>query len=100
MKSSKKKILYKASYVVVLCFLLWWGGMEYCRVTAPITPDESIGRIYPMNFHGDIVYLNKTENFLKYFLPGAGFFIFFSLIIIDQYVWDWVKNKISNKDGK
>jgi hypothetical protein len=96
----KKNILYKASYAVVLCGLLWWGVMEYCRVNAPIAPDESIGSIYPMNFHGDIVYLNETENFLRYFLPGIGFFVFFSLIIIDQYIWDWVKNKFSLKKGK
>lgn len=95
-EETKKKIINKASYIGVFFSILWVCLIEYCRF-APIYPDESIGRIYPMNYHGDVVYLNGTENFLMYFLPGAGFFVVFSLAFFDQYGWNWLVNLFNKK---
>ena len=48
---------------------------EYCRVNSPLVPNAENGYIYPMNYHGTVVYLNQTEHLLMYILPSSAFLI-------------------------
>ena len=60
----------KPSHVVagILAFLalaIWFSNVymwfEYDR-TRPVLPDASVGRVYPLNSHGHVVYLTQYEN--------------------------------------
>ena len=43
----------------IASFVLWM----YYDSTRPTIADSSIGRIYPLNTHGSIVYLSQAETF-------------------------------------
>ena len=95
---NKRNILFKVGYIDLFIFFLWITFSEYCRVTAPLVSNPSIGRIYEKNYHGSIVYLNAMENFILIFLLGLGLFIFFLLLFIDKYAWAFLMKK-HNKES-
>lgn len=82
MPVSMSKTLKRISYAGVTLAVIWIALMNYWGRTAPLTPDESSGRIYEYNFHGTIVYLNLVEQLLQFALPGGGFLIFVILWIL------------------
>jgi TRAP-type C4-dicarboxylate transport system permease small subunit len=83
--SEQKNIIYRASYIGIFFFVAWGVLLVYLGTYAPTVSDEAAGRIYTYNYHGTIVYLTFTQHVLRYALPGAGFLIFFVLLIIDRY---------------
>ena len=78
----RKNFVYYFSFLGVFCAILWAGFGEYCRVNSPRTPAPEIGRVYPKNYHGQIVYLNETENILMYAFPGGAFLVGVMLFIV------------------
>jgi hypothetical protein len=58
----------------VVALLLWFsfiGIFFYYDMTRPTLADSSVGRIYPWNNHGHIVYLTGNEQDLLYGLVLA-----------------------------
>jgi hypothetical protein len=43
----------------------------YYADNRPVVPEEKVGRIYPLNVHGRIVYLARKEQVELYALEGA-----------------------------
>ena len=84
-KDKKKRFIYYASFLGIFLFFFWGGLMEYYRVNNPTVPDQPTGRIYPKNYHGQIVYLNLYEEILIYALPGSGFLVLIALGLISLY---------------
>ncbi len=78
----RRVFAYKFSFIGVLFFFSWGAVGEYCRQNAPIALNIEQGRIYPMDWHGTVVYLNQIEHILMYALPLAGFLIVPIFIII------------------
>lgn len=63
-----------------LLSLVWWGfsavlWSQYAS-TRPSHKSVEDGRIYPLNTHGSIVYLNSGEAFWLYFLMALGVLCF------------------------
>jgi hypothetical protein len=58
----------------IALLILFFSAIElwiYYDRTRPPTPDPAVGRIYPMNTHGSIVYLLYEERVRLYGLIGA-----------------------------
>ena len=51
--------------------------------TRPLRPDASSGRVYPLNTHGHVVYLNKEEDARLTSLTVSTFGLFGTAILID-----------------
>ncbi len=83
--NKKERFLYKLSFVVISIVIFWWGLDEYCRITAPRVPNQEQGRIYEKDYHGTIIYLNRTEYILMFALPGTGFLIFVYMMISQSF---------------
>lgn len=67
--TDSKRLRY--SYFVGFGFvLIWLGFWEYCFLTAPRFPVEASDRVYSINFHGTLLYLNKIEYAAFYAIPG------------------------------
>ena len=80
---SKKKFIYYVSFIPAFIAIVGWGGYgEYLNETTPRAPNEAIGRIYPLHFHGTDGYLTQTEYFIFWALPAVclTFFITFAII--------------------
>lgn len=84
--SASKKNFYLASLVGVFFFAVWFLLLVYLGTHSPTVPDEAAGRIYAYNYHGTLVYLDLTEQLLRYALPGAGFMTFAILVIVERYL--------------
>jgi hypothetical protein len=56
----------------------------YYDGTRPTTPDPAVGRIYPLNTHGSIVYLLYEERVRLYGLIGAALIAGVVMIGIDM----------------
>jgi len=66
--------------IVFLGSLLLLNQYAYTR---PELPDAAVGRIYPLNTHGSIVYLNSQERLLAFGLMGLAGLFFSSAVILD-----------------
>jgi hypothetical protein len=60
----------------------WVLGSAY-GYTKPSSPNAAIGRLYPLNIHGYIVYLNSREQYLFYGLQVVAALFFVTGIIVD-----------------
>ena len=60
-----------------------WGLRRHYAYTKPPSPKAGIGRVYPLNTHGSIVYLNRQEQFLLYGLQVFAGLSFGRAVIID-----------------
>ena len=68
-----------ATVVVALMAISWIGFIAlqiYYGDTRPRLPDEMCGRIYPLNNHGAVVYLTKSEQVALWCLEGGAFTLF------------------------
>ena len=52
--------------------------------TRPMTMDEASGRVYALNSHGHIVYMNGREAFLLYASVSFGLAFFLSAFLADR----------------
>jgi hypothetical protein len=68
--------------------LIWFGSvalfMQYAA-TRPRNPEPTNGRIYSINNHGAIAYLNASENLRLWLLPGLALTLFFAALAIDRW---------------
>ena len=60
-----------------------WGLWRHYAYTKPPSPNAAIGRVYALNTHGSIVYLNRQEQFLLYGLQALAGLSFGSAVIMD-----------------
>ncbi len=51
--------------------------------TRPQSPDVTVGRMYPLNTHGSIVYLNSQERSSLYGLQLLAGLLFCTGVIVD-----------------
>jgi hypothetical protein len=65
-----------------LFFASWGLWMDYAY-TKPQFPNAAVGRVYPLNTHGSIAYLNNQERFLLYGLGVLAGLFFCSGAIVD-----------------
>lgn len=72
-----------ASAVGVGMFLARSVLWTYYSYTRPTSPDRAIGRVYVLNTHGWVVYLNGHEHFLLIFLVNAGWLLFAGAVVVD-----------------
>src|ERR1700691_3511973 len=61
-----------------------WGLWMHYAYTRPRALDTSMGRVYSLNTHGLVVYLNGNEQFLLYYLMVLGGLLFVGAVIIDM----------------
>ena len=74
MKTEYARWLVRIRLVGAAGGLLFMGTLFlYSRYTdtCPTVPDENVNRTYPLNIHGQIVYLNATERASLYVLQGT-----------------------------
>jgi hypothetical protein len=68
--------------------VIWFGFialfLEYAA-TRPRSPQPEIGRIYPINNHGTVAYLNQSENLWLWFTAGSAAAIFTAAIALDRW---------------
>jgi len=76
----KPKII--LSIIALSGILMWTGLQEYWRLYNPSKPDVNTGRIYELPYHGTSVYLNKTEQTLRYGLPVLFFITLITGLIL------------------
>jgi hypothetical protein len=77
----KAKVWKLISTAVGLCFWLSSCALSYhFAYTRPAVQQPKLGRIYPLNTHGDVVYLNSYEHFLLYALMAVGFVLIITTI--------------------
>jgi hypothetical protein len=89
-----KKITILMLSIFSICILLNIYLNFHYICTRPPTPQPEIGRIYPLNVHGWIVYLTRNEEFQLNFLFFAGAILFIMAAIITNIRGDpFNKNK-------
>ena len=71
------------SAIGIILGLASWGLWMQYAYTRPQSPDTVVGRIYSLNTHGSIVYLNSQEQFVLYGLQILAGLFFGSAVIID-----------------
>ncbi len=69
-KESNDLVRY-SSFVGLAFVIIWLGFAGYCYETAPRIPIEESNRVYPINYHGTSIYLNKFEYVTLFAIPGA-----------------------------
>jgi len=85
-----KAVRQVAKLVSAVTALVSWFALAFVwrhfAETLPRTSDVAIGRMYPLNEHGTIVFLTGGEWNLVYGLMGTGvfFFVLTALIYLDQ----------------
>ena len=92
MDDRSKKIIGKSLMIVgllsfILQLLLFFYLMEY----APTKPNSASGEIYPLNNHGYIFYVTKSQSILQDALFYT-FFVFIIAALILKQLW-----KLNNK---
>jgi hypothetical protein len=55
----------------VLLMILTAYMYFHCADTRPTVPEDKIGRIYPLNVHGRVIYLARQEQLGLYALGGV-----------------------------
>jgi hypothetical protein len=68
---NKKSIVRSSCYLGGFFASIWLGFWGYCYITAPRHPIEDLGRVFELDNHGTILYLNKFEYYTFYGLPVA-----------------------------
>ena len=87
--------------LVVLCLAISIGllvsdvGLFYYFHNGhlPNLPIPAIGRVYPSNNHGSIVYLTKSENDFRTLLQLGGMLTFFIAFVLNKK-WQVFKNPL------
>jgi hypothetical protein len=69
----------------VAVWLVYIGLFFQFARTRPRTPDASTGRIYSINNHGKVAYLNRSENLWLYALSGAAITMFGIAFALDRW---------------
>jgi hypothetical protein len=88
-----KKIVAIFIGIIILTCLIWavYLSMDYAY-SRPQNPQSEIGRIYPLNVHGTIIYLTKDEDLqlkLLVLIGGIFFFIgFFYTLLVNPFNQD------------
>lgn len=81
----KHKWLWRAGKIMmgvgIISFMAHALLSEYLSAILPKVPDPTIGRIYALNNHGRVSYMNSVEEFWLQFLI-YGFYIGFIRMII------------------
>jgi len=67
---------------IALGLASWVLGVNY-EYTKPPSPNTADGRVYPLNIHGYIVYLNTQEQYFLYGLQVVAGLFFVSGISVD-----------------
>jgi hypothetical protein len=81
MVNSKKIIAVFIGILIFLCLGFWTYLNYHYAYTLPGQPEPSIGRIYPLNVHGTIVYLTKREySEINYLSWGMTVFIIIGIL--------------------
>lgn len=77
-----------ASKVLVALALLIWGCFYLLTnrydATRPTVENELSGRVYPLNSHGHVVYLTRTEEYSIRFLVFAAVSCFIAGLVLDR----------------
>lgn len=63
-------------------FLVYWFTLAHYGESRPTAADAKTGRIYPLNNHGLLVYLNSTESHRQHLLLWCAAVCFLSTISI------------------
>lgn len=71
------------SVIGVLLGLAAWAIWTNDGYTKPKSPDRTIGRVYPLNSHGAIVYLTRQERFVINGLQALAAVTFGTGVILD-----------------
>jgi hypothetical protein len=58
-----------SSYVGLTFGIIWGGFWYYCYFTAPRMPLPEQNRVYPLNAHGTLIYLNFAEHITLWIIP-------------------------------
>ncbi len=78
-------------------FLTYGGFWDVYAQRRPRMPSESIGRIYPINNHGVVVYLTASEKLRMDVFLWAAVPLFLIAILIDVYMRRSLKTPSRNK---
>jgi hypothetical protein len=92
--SRRLKLWKLTSATLGLCFwvsscVLW----EHYAHTRPAVQQPDLGRVYPLNEHGTVVYLNSHEHFLLYTLMVVGY----GLILLTGAIHYFGKRRFKEK---
>jgi hypothetical protein len=68
-------------------FCYAWGLHMHFAFSRPTSPNSLEGRVYPLNTHGDWVYLNAQEHFLL-----TSLYVVFVALALLAIAIDWLKN--------
>ncbi len=81
-----KKVAKDVSGILGLVAVIAFGfGLSFCYRDLPRTPQPQVGRIYPLNNHGTILYLNEHEKREQEASFVVCVVMFFVLVAIDYF---------------
>lgn len=70
------------SVLTLLCLAVSIFFSIYYSSSMPRTPDPAAGRIFPLNVHGTIVYLTKSQHLLTKWSFWIGFYAGLSALTV------------------
>jgi len=71
----RNKLLRYSSAIGAAFAIIWLGAWSYCYSVGSRIPIEESNRIYGVNYHGTLLYLNKAEYVSLYAIPVVFFLI-------------------------
>jgi hypothetical protein len=66
----EKRLKYASIIGPIICLILF-GSWAYCLYSGRSTPNEVTNRIYEVNFHGTILYVNGLAYYSLWGIPVA-----------------------------
>lgn len=75
-------VLVILSGLTLLCLAVSVFFSIYYSSSMPRTPDPAAGRIFPLNVHGTIVYLTKSQHLLTKWSFWIGFYVGLSTVTL------------------
>ena len=80
----RNELLYKWSYLGLICFILWQGVYRYSISYSSEYSDEKSGKTYAELYKEKTYYISLSEYFLIRALPVCGFLIIIILSICER----------------